>query len=125
MKSKINTLFLDLDGCVFEEEPTISYFCEILSGRRMPKILDGVQKFLCDWVHIGNKLILTTGRGENFRKVTEDQLNTYGISYDMLIMNAGTGIRILVNNNSSIDNAERAIAININTNENFTDKISI
>jgi len=119
-KSKIDTLFLDIDGCIFKEIPTKEYFTAVLSGEKMPDILPNVQAFLSDWVHAGHKLILTTGRAENFRNITISQLNFYGISYDQLIMNAGTGTRIIVNNNSSKDNTARAVGISIPTNGDFT-----
>lgn len=123
-ESKINTLLLDLDGCVFRETPTPSYFTMILSGDVMPPILPGVQEFLADWVHRGNKLIFTTGRSECFREITKQQLAHYGISYDQLIMDAGTGIRIVVNNNESSTDQERAVAVNIKTNHSFIEKLT-
>lgn len=118
-KSKIDTLFLDIDGCIFKELPTKEHFTAVLSGEKMPDILPGVQAFLSDWVHTGNKLILTTGRAENFRNITIAQLNFYGISYDQLIMNAGTGMRIIINNNTSTNGDSRALGISIPTNGDF------
>lgn len=123
MKSKIDTLFLDIDGCLFEEDnkdPT--HFRELLAGRKAPVVLPGVLDFLEKWVHEGNKLIFTTGRAEPFRAITMRQLDALSLPYDQLIMNVGTGVRILVNNNSK-DGSVKAKAIAIETNGDFTKEL--
>ena len=42
-------------------------------------------------------IILTTGRKEGMRRITEQQLENAGIVYDRLIMGIGGGIRVLIN----------------------------
>ena len=47
MKSKIDTLFLDIDGCLFEEDNTDpTHFRELLAGRKAPVVLPSVLDFL-------------------------------------------------------------------------------
>ena len=45
----------------------------------------------------GYNIILTTGRKESMRTVTEKQLSEIGIFYDQLIMGIGGGERVLIN----------------------------
>ena len=42
-------------------------------------------------------IILTTGRKEGMRRITEQQLESAGIVYDKLIMGIGGGARVLIN----------------------------
>jgi mannose-6-phosphate isomerase-like protein (cupin superfamily) len=46
---------------------------------------------------LGGKIILTTGRKESMRKITEEQLSSCGIFFDQLIMGCNRGTRILIN----------------------------
>ena len=48
----------------------------------LPNTIEAIDK----WDRSGYKIILTTGRKESFRKVTEDHLRNLGIIYDQLII---------------------------------------
>ena len=64
-------------------------------------MLDGTLDKLNEWEHKGYNIILTTGRKESLRKVTEKQLSEAGIFYDQLIMGIGGGARYLINDKKS------------------------
>jgi len=87
------TLFLDIDGTLIEHKnPHLTS----LPSHKM-NVLDGTIDKLLEWNKKGYTIILTTGRRESNRKVTEDQLREAGIFYDQLIMGVGRGPRVVIN----------------------------
>ena len=75
------TLFIDIDGCLLKHLGNLSN--EILGN---PEILPGVLQKLNEWDGEGHKIILTTGRKESMRKITEEQLSKYGIKRTSLYL---------------------------------------
>lgn len=65
------------------------------------EVLDGTIEKLTEWELKGYRIILTTGRKECARGVTEKQLSEAGIFYDQLIMGIGGGARYLINDKKS------------------------
>jgi len=63
--------------------------------------LPGTIEKLTEWEVNGFRIILTTGRKESSRSVTEKQLAQAGIFYDQLIMGIGGGARYLINDKKS------------------------
>lgn len=61
------------------------------------KLIEGCREKIHDWHCRGYNIILTTGRTENFREVTEKCLTDQGILYDQLVMGLGPGPRVLIN----------------------------
>jgi mannose-6-phosphate isomerase-like protein (cupin superfamily) len=61
---------------------------------------------------LGYKVILTSGRKESMRKMTEEQLNNLGISYDILILGIGNGDRIIINDRKENGIKNTCYAIN-------------
>ena len=51
----------------------------------------------------GYNIILTTGRKESLRSITETQLSEVGIFYDKLIIGIGGGKRVLINDTKPDD----------------------
>ena len=105
------TIFLDIDGTLIEHSESIS---DQLTGE--PKILEGTLDTLMEWDRNGYNIILTTGRRESARRVTEEQLSNLGIYYDQLIMGIGGGIRVIVNDRKKDNEYDTAIAINLKRN---------
>lgn len=106
------TIFLDIDGTLIEHSENIS---NQLTGE--PQILEGTLDTLMEWDRNGYNIILTTGRRESARRVTEKQLSNLGIYYDQLIMGIGGGIRVIVNDRKKNNEYDTAIAINLKRNE--------
>jgi len=106
------TLFIDIDGTLIEHTGNISN--QFLST---PKLLDGTLEKLSEWDRKGYNIILTTGRKEGVRNVTEKQLSELGIFYDQLIMGLGGGIRILINDRKIDQTYDTALSINLDRNE--------
>jgi hydroxymethylpyrimidine pyrophosphatase-like HAD family hydrolase len=106
------TIFLDIDGTLIEHTEEIT---EQLTAK--PNLLVGTLETLTEWDRKGYNIILTTGRRESARKVTEQQLCDLGIFYDQLIMGLGGGIRVVVNDRKKNKTHDTAIAINLDRNE--------
>jgi hypothetical protein len=87
-----STYFIDIDGVLLKHEGNLSQqitgTCSIMQHTKF--LINEIDK-------IGGKIILTTGRKESTRTVTESQLAFWGIFYDQLIMNCNRGSRILIN----------------------------
>lgn len=112
---KPKTIFCDIDGTLLKHEHTIS---DVLLGNN-PTILDGVRKKINQWDSQGHRIILVTARKESTRQITESQLSSLGIAWDQLIMGISNGARILINDKLYHDDANRAHAVNVVTDEGF------
>ena len=106
------TIFIDIDGCLLKHMGNLSK--EIL---KEPELLPGVIEKFNEWDGRGYKIILTTGRKESMRKITEEQLLKFGIFYDQLIMGITRGERILINDKKPYSDMIVASAIEINRDE--------
>lgn len=102
------TLFIDIDGTLVKHQGNLSkmFLNEM-------EILPGVIEKLNEWDAKGYKIILTTGRKESLRTITEQQLLKHGIFYDQLIMGLTRGERILINDLKPGNNIKVATAIEI------------
>lgn len=86
------TVFIDIDGTLlFHHGDAIAQLAEY------PELLEGVREKLITWDRKCYNIILTTGRRESTRHVTEVQLQNCGIIYDQLIMGIGGGERVVIN----------------------------
>jgi uncharacterized HAD superfamily protein len=106
------TLFIDIDGTLVRHKGNLSnvYLEE-------PELLPGVIDKLNKWNADGHKIILTTGRPESMRKITNEQLEKFGIFYDQLIMGLTRGERIVINDKKPSLDITTASAIQVNRNE--------
>ena len=109
------TIFCDIDGTLVEHRKPSR-----LQSEKM-KLLPGTLEKLEKWDKLGYKIILTTGRKESMRKVTEKHLSECGIFYDYLIMGIGGGKRILINDRKPDSNEDYALSINIERNVGIGD----
>mgnify|MGYP003139140795 FL=1 len=113
MDIRPTTIFCDIDGTlVVHSKPT-----EAQLPNHKLTLLNGTLEKLLEWDKLGYNIILTTGRKESLRKVTEKQLEEVGIFYDQLIMGIGGGKRYLINDKKIDNNDNYAIAINIERNK--------
>lgn len=117
MNEMKKTIFCDIDGCIFKHNGNMS------TQFNEPELLPGAIKKINEWDANGYKIILTTGRKESMRKITEEQLDKFHIFYDQLIMGINRGKRIIINDMKDNSNEEMAMAINIKRNLGLEDII--
>jgi len=60
-----------------------------------------------------------TARKESTREITEQHLRSYGLAWDQLIMGVGGGQRVIINDKLNIDDQDRAIGINVITDQGW------
>jgi uncharacterized HAD superfamily protein len=119
MEQRPATIFCDIDGTLIEHDtPGIAFRSDYIM-----KPLKGTYDKLLEWDRKGYRLILTTGRKESLRAITEQQLVDVGIHYDQLIMGIGGGPRWLINDDKP-DGTSTANHISLQRNEGIL-KISI
>lgn len=117
------TFFLDIDGTVLKHQGNNSNVLlrastsvrDIVNGPG-EELLPGVKEKLDEWHSRGCKVFFTTGRPECMREFTEDQLARFGITYTGLIMDAGCGVRVLVNDLKPSHKGKTAKAVNVERN---------
>ena len=110
--NKPKTIFCDIDGTL-SEYPYSSEMGSYEFDKYNMKPLPGTIAKLWEWDKAGHMIILTTGRKEGMRRITENQLETAGIIYDRLIMGIGGGVRVLINDLKPHRDGDTAIAINL------------
>lgn len=101
-------IFCDIDGTILKHKSDI-----FLNYSESPDVLNGVIKNIKEWEKLNYKIILTTGRKECLRDITEKQLLQHGIVYDNLIMNLPNGSRVLINDKKPNSPENSAFAINL------------
>lgn len=111
---KSKTIFCDIDGTILKHAHTISQvLCE------PPQLLDQVRAKFNQWDSEGHKIILVTARKESTRASTESQLTALGLAWDQLIMGVTSGARYLINDKLTHNDTDRAVAVNVVTDEGF------
>ena len=108
------TILCDIDGTLIEFPKTYEKFKSIPHNKNV-KVLPGVIDKLWRWASEGHNIILTTGRNESMRKITEKSLQRAGIIYDQLVMGLGPGKRYVINDVNG--DHDTAFAINVKRNE--------
>ena len=111
---KPKTIFCDIDGTILEH---VHKYSDLT--KKQPTILNGVIEKFNEWDSYGHKIILVTARKESARKITEKQLTDLGLCWDQLIMGITSGVRVLINDKLTSSNEDRAVSVNIFTNEGF------
>ena len=107
----MKTIICDIDGTL------VSYKKDTKGIMNTPHdILPGVSEHLNKWENQGCKIILITGRRENLRKVTEEELTTLGLPFDLLIMGCADTGRVLINDEGS---KVKAHAVSLKRDEGF------
>ena len=113
MDNRPKTIFCDIDGTlVTHTKPTDSQ-----KPIHKLDLLEGTIEKLLEWDKLGYNIILTTGRKESLRRVTELQLEKAGIIYDQLIMGIGGGKRYIINDRKLNTTEDYVIAINLERNK--------
>lgn len=108
MDRRAKTIFCDIDGTLVKHNIPVT----TQKTTHQMELLDGTLEKLSDWDRLGYNIILTTGRKESLRNITEKQLQDVGIIYDQLIMGIGGGERILINDKKN-DGKLTAYSINL------------
>lgn len=108
---RAGTIFLDIDGTILKHQGSLT-----LLMTEPAQVISGVIDKLNEWEGRGFNIVLTTGRKESQRELTERQLENLGIFYDQLIMGIGGGPRYLVNDKQS-NGTKMAFAYNIERNQ--------
>ena len=112
--TKQSVIFCDIDGCILKvhEKGNCTKLLLLES-----ELLPGVVEKFNEWDRLGYKIVLTTGRPNSTREVTEAQLRAHGLFWHALLMEMGSNKRILINDIHPDYNEHTAIAINLPRNE--------
>lgn len=97
------TIFCDIDGTILRHD------VDGLAGKG--ELLPGAREAFQAWMRKGYTIILTTGRKESHRKVTEEALLKHNICYDQLVMGLGRGQRVVINDMKPGTEEVSAVAI--------------
>jgi hypothetical protein len=116
MDKRPKTIFCDIDGTLIQH---IGNLTDALLGNQ--KVLEGTIETLNIWERKGYRIILTTGRKESMRQVTEKLLSDLGIFYDLLIMGIGGGDRIIINDKKPDSDDNTCMAYNLIRNQGIND----
>ena len=112
MNIRPKTLFIDIDGVL------LKHYGNMYDQLKLSiEVLPGVREKFHEWDMKGYCVILTTGRRECARKITEQQLQQAGIFYNQLIMGITGGTRILINDLKPNSDEDTAKAICLKRNE--------
>lgn len=111
---KPKTIFCDIDGTIIKHVHRFSYV-----GFEPAIALSNVINKFNEWDSKGHKIILTTARKESARMLTEKQLTDLGLCWDQLIMGVTSGVRVLINDKQLQTDNDRALSINLVTDEGF------
>jgi hypothetical protein len=112
MNTRPRTLFIDIDGVLLKHLGNMTNIIQ-----QQPQVLPDVQAKFNEWDSLGYNIILTTGRRESIRALTEKQLQDAGLFYDMLIMGISGGDRILINDLKPDGKNATAATVNLVRNE--------
>ena len=96
-KNATKTIFCDIDGTLVKFPDGPGGFKDLPKGQEALEVLPGTLDKLWEWETHGYRIILTTGRKESMRKVTEELLTDAGIFWDHMVMGLGPGKRYLIN----------------------------
>lgn len=108
----IKTIFCDIDGCIFKHHGNIA---KIIS--EPCELLPGVVEVFKKWGHRGYKIVLTTGRPESLRSLTDQHIRDAGLYYHYLIMDLPRGPRVVINDTKPESVIETAACVNIKRDE--------
>jgi ribonucleotide monophosphatase NagD (HAD superfamily) len=106
------TIILDIDGVIFKH-----LGAGLSQQLESCQVLPGVINFFNDQEKQGNGILLLTARKESHRAETEAQLRNAGLFWDLLVMGAAPGPRVLINDVKGRFTENTATAINVLRNE--------
>jgi mannose-6-phosphate isomerase-like protein (cupin superfamily) len=105
------TIFCDIDGTLLEHMGDITK--NHSSSSRLPNVSETIKQ----WDRLNYTIILTTGRKESTREITQKQLLEAGIVYHHLIMNLPNGSRVVINDRKPHGVQNTAYAVNLVRNQ--------
>lgn len=111
---KLKTILCDIDGTILKHGHKFSAVAV-----DDPKLLPGVREKFDAWDSLNYRIILMTGRKESARELTESHLRQLGLCWDLLIMNAGNGPRVLINDKLHKHSPDRSISVNVEVDKGF------
>lgn len=111
------TIFVDLDGTVFAHKGDPDLYYTDFDKALAVSVLPGVYEKWKSWVNNKYIIVITTGRSEELREITEAQLEHSELVYDYLIMGLPRGPRIVVNDSKPDTDIETAVGITTPRNE--------
>lgn len=114
----MKTIFCDIDGTLLKHQGSEALHKVLVNNC---SILNNAIESITYWKDCGYTIILTTGRTESMRNITNKQLENHGIFYDQLIMGLPRGERILIND-CKPDGTQTALAVNLKRNEGLQPK---
>lgn len=109
----MKTIICDIDGTIFKY---LGGTPQVINGRTEP--LPGVIEQMNQWEMEGSRIILITGRRESLRKKTENDLQKFGIPYDILLMGYADSGRVVINDEGS---RVKAHAVSLKRDTGFKD----
>jgi len=113
------TIFCDIDGTLLKHCGPASKQSKN-SDKDNTKLLPNTLEAIDLWDKLGYKVILTTGRKESLRVITEKLLLDCGIVYDKLIMGIGGGDRIIINDRKQDNDRNTCYSINLPRDKGIT-----
>jgi len=109
----MKTIICDIDGTLFKY---LGGTPEVMKGITQP--LPGVIEQMNQWEMEGSRIIIITGRRESLRRKTENDLQNFGIPYDILLMGYADSGRVVINDEGS---KVKAHAVSLKRDEGFKD----
>jgi len=106
------TIFCDIDGTLWKHNGGV-----FKQNKNDNVLLPNTEDAIDSWDKKGYKIILTTGRKESLRDITESELKRNGIVYDQLIMGLGGGDRIIINDKKPNGERNTCYAVNLVRNQ--------
>jgi len=114
LNNRPKTIICDIDGTILKHSHSFSAVAE-----NEPILLPGVAEKFNAWDSLNYRIILMTGRKESARELTEMHLKKLGLCWDVLVMNAGNGQRVLINDKLNNFSPDRALCVNVKVDEGF------
>jgi|TARA_R110002020_G_scaffold451086_1_gene664918 hydroxymethylpyrimidine pyrophosphatase-like HAD family hydrolase len=109
----MKTIICDIDGTIFK------YVGGMVDVTKTPaEPLPNVVEQLNKWELQGCRIIIITGRRESMRRRTEEDLQRFGIPYDLLLMGYADTGRVIINDEGS---RIKAHAVSLKRNVGFKD----
>ena len=109
----MKTIICDIDGTIFKYVGGMSDVTKT-TAEPLPNVIEQLNK----WELQGCRIIIITGRRESMRRRTEEDLQRFGIPYDLLLMGYADTGRVIINDEGS---KIKAHAVSLKRNVGFKD----
>jgi histidinol phosphatase-like enzyme len=119
-KIKNPTLFVDIDGTIIKYRQ----FANLINTE--PEPIQDVIDFVNKEYDNGAVIIVTTARPSELELFTKQDLEKINLKYHQIVFDCGRGTRLLLNDRDpEYPDTDRAVGINFNRDEGFTDENAI